>query len=192
MSKKLPRAERRTQLLEIASRIVREQGTDALTLGLLAEQAGVSKPIAYSHFETRSGLMMALYKKAMDRQVEALSQALEDVPCEPEQIARVLATAYMECATTIEPEWHVIGAALRGNAIMEAYQREMREDHAAFYAKTIQPMTERDPADVQRRCVGLIGAMEAMSNELTAGHIGMEDAVEDLTSLILTWIIFEH
>ena len=189
MSKKLPRAERRAQLLEIASDIVRKQGTDALTLGLLAERAGVSKPITYSHFETRSGLMMALYKEAMDRQVEALARALEDVPRQPELIARVLATAYMECATTIGPEWHAIGAALRGDAMMDAYQREMREGHAAFYADIIQPMSELDSTIVRRRSIGLIGAMEALSNEVTAGRIRLEHAVEDLIPLIVTWLI---
>lgn len=189
MSRKLPRADRRAQLLEIASDIVREQGTDALTLGWLAERAGVSKPIAYDHFETRSGLMMALYKEAMDRQVDALSVALQGTPREPESIARVLAMAYLECATTVGPEWHAIGAALRGDALMDAYHREMREDHAAFYAEAIQPLSELNPATVRRRCVGLIGAMEAVSNEITAGHIQLEPAVEDLGSLIVTWLM---
>ncbi|NYZ62024.1 TetR/AcrR family transcriptional regulator [Luteimonas deserti] len=189
MTKKLPRAERRAQLLETAFDIVREQGTDALTLGLLAEQAGVSKPIAYSHFETRSGLMMALYKDAMDRQVSALAKALEDAPQEPGTIVRLLAQAYLECAATIGSEWHAIGAALRGDAMMDAYQREMREDHAAFYANALQPFSGLDPTAVQRRCIGLIASMEAISNEVTEERIVMEDAVDDLVSLIVTWII---
>ena len=186
---KLPRNERRAQLLATASDIVREQGTDALTLGALAERAGVSKPIAYSHFETRSGLMMALYKAAMDRQLGVLAEALEGAPQEPATIVRILAQAYLECATTIGPEWHAIGAALRGDAMMDAYQQEMSENHAAFYAKAIQPFSELDPAAVQRRCISLIATMEAMSNELTAGRIDMEVAVEDLISLIVNWII---
>ncbi len=33
------------------------KGTDALTLGHVAECAGVSKPIAYEHFGTRAGLL---------------------------------------------------------------------------------------------------------------------------------------
>src|SRR5687767_16006033 len=56
-AKKLSKAERRKQLLETAHVIVRDEGTDALTLGYLAERAGVTKPIAYGHFETRAGLL---------------------------------------------------------------------------------------------------------------------------------------
>ncbi|WP_427024748.1 TetR/AcrR family transcriptional regulator [Aureimonas ureilytica] len=189
MSKKLPRAERRLQLLKIASSIVRNEGTDALTLGLLAERAGVSKPIAYDHFETRSGLMMALSKDAMDRQVSALAKALEDAPREPTRIARILATAYLECAITIGPEWHAIAAALRGDATMEATQRRTREEHATFYADAIQPVSELDASIVRRRCIALIGTMEALSDEVVAGRIGMEPAVDDLAALIVTWIM---
>ncbi|WP_437925086.1 TetR family transcriptional regulator [Sorangium sp. So ce291] len=52
-------------------------GTEALTLGHLAERAGVSKPIAYQHFETRSGHLIALARQIDDRQVAALLDALK-------------------------------------------------------------------------------------------------------------------
>ncbi len=48
------------QLLDVATSIVRAGGVDTLTLARVAEEAGVSKPIAYSHFGTRSGLLKAL------------------------------------------------------------------------------------------------------------------------------------
>ena len=57
----MPKEQRRIQLLETASAIVRAGGTDALTLAHLAEQAGVTKPIAYEHFGTRAGLPIPPY-----------------------------------------------------------------------------------------------------------------------------------
>ena len=51
--RRLSRDERQRQLLEVAWRLVREEGTEALTLGRLAEQAGVTKPVVYDHFGTR-------------------------------------------------------------------------------------------------------------------------------------------
>ena len=71
-SKRLPRDERRRQLLETAAAIVRAEGTDALTLARVAEQAGVTKPVAYEHFETRAGLLVALYRHFDARQTEAV------------------------------------------------------------------------------------------------------------------------
>jgi AcrR family transcriptional regulator len=45
--KRLRKEDRRVQLLEVARGIVRQQGTEALTLGYLAERANVTKPIPY-------------------------------------------------------------------------------------------------------------------------------------------------
>lgn len=53
---------RRQQLLETARLIVREEGADRLTLSHLAVRAGVSKPVTYEHFETRTGLLIELYR----------------------------------------------------------------------------------------------------------------------------------
>lgn len=188
MTKKLPRADRRAQLLETAHAIVHEAGTDALTLGALAERAGVSKPITYSHFETRAGLMIALYKEIMDRQVEELATALEHTPACLESVARVIATAYMECTTAVGPEWHAIAAALKGNAQMDAYQREMIQGHIAFYEEVLAPLSLLTPEVVRRRCVGLIGAAEAFSDEMIRGGCTKEQAAEDLSALIVSWL----
>lgn len=187
MTKKLPRAARRAQLLETARTIVREEGTDALTLGVLAERAGVSKPITYSHFDSRSGLMIALYKEIMDQQVEALATALSQTPARLEDVAQVGAQAYMECTTAVGPEWHAIAAALRGDAQMDAYQQEMLRGHIAFYVDVLTPLSRLPPEVVRRRCVGLIGAAEALSDEMVRGGCTKEEAAKDLAALIVSW-----
>ena len=64
--KRLRKEDRRVQLLEVARGIVRQQGTEALTLGYLAERANVTKPIPYDHFGDREGLLMALYQDYSD------------------------------------------------------------------------------------------------------------------------------
>lgn len=68
--KRLRKEDRRVQLLEVARGIVRQQGTEALTLGYLAERANVTKPIPYDHFGDREGLLMALYRDFSDRQLK--------------------------------------------------------------------------------------------------------------------------
>ena len=60
---RLSRQERYTQLIEVAWQIIREEGTEALTLGHLAERAGITKPVVYDHFTSRSGLFAALYRE---------------------------------------------------------------------------------------------------------------------------------
>jgi AcrR family transcriptional regulator len=54
------RADRRAQLIEVSYRILRRDGVKALTMERLSEEARISKPVVYSHFENRSALIVAL------------------------------------------------------------------------------------------------------------------------------------
>lgn len=186
--RKLSKAERREQLLETALAIVREQGTDALTLGYLAERAGVSKPIAYEHFKTRSGLLIALYEQIDNRQVAALLLALERTPRRLEEVARVVSTAYMNCFTSVGPEWHAISAALKGDEEMEAFQRELIDSYVALYRDALAPYSKLPEDELRLRCVGIIGAGDAIARDMVRGRIDEASAAASLASLIVGWL----
>lgn len=188
MVQKLSNADRRAQLLETAHAIVREQGTDALTLGALAERAGVSKPIAYRHFETRSGLMTALYKEINERQSIALDEALQQTPKRLADVAQVVATAYMDCVIAVGPEFHAIAAAQKGDAQMGAYQRELIEHYAESYCAVMTPLTSLPQDTVRRRAFGILGAADALSVEMVRGAISKDQAANDLATLIISWL----
>ncbi|WP_435170358.1 TetR/AcrR family transcriptional regulator [Falsirhodobacter sp. 1013] len=188
MPQKKTKTDRRTQLLETARRIVLENGTDALTLGTLAEKAGVSRPIAYNHFATRPGLMIALYKGIMDRQTQALADALKETPPTLGDVSEVLAMAYMNCHEDIGLEWHAIGAALKGDADMDAARSEMLEGHAAFFSAALTPLSPLSAEVVTRRCIGIIGAGEALSDAMVRGQVTKQAAVDDFTALIVGWL----
>ena len=110
--KRLTKAARREQLLNVAQQIVAERGADSLTLKTLAEAAGVSKPITYDHFGTRGGLLTALFRRIDARQVAILRRALERAPATLPDVARVLSSAYMDCYLSVGTEWQAISAAV--------------------------------------------------------------------------------
>ncbi len=184
-ARKLPKAERRDQLLDTALAIVREEGTDALTLGHLAERAGVSKPIAYEHFGTRSGLLIALYERIDDRQVAALLQALERTPRRLEDVARVMSDAYMACYLTVGSEAHAITAALSGDGQMEAFHQRLLDRYVAFYRDALTPYSTLPPDELHLRCVGIIGAAEAISRDMLRGRVDEVQAAAALAALIV-------
>jgi AcrR family transcriptional regulator len=185
---RLPRARRRDQLLDTAQAIVREQGTDALTLGALAERAGVSKPIAYEHFGSRSGLLIALYQQWDDRQVEALRRALERTRPHLEEVARVVASAWMNCYSSAGPEWHAIAAAMKGDDEMEAFQQQLIDRYVALCSEAFAPTCDLSRAELQHRCVGIVGAGEALSREMMRGRMGEKKAAALFASLIVAWL----
>lgn len=188
MAQKLSHADRRAQLLETAQAIVRDHGTDALTLGALAERAGMSKPIAYRHFETRSGLMIALYKEINERQSMAFDAALKHTPARLPDVAQVIAQTYMDCVVAVGPEFHAIAAAQKGDAQMGAYQRELIEHYAESYCAVLTPLTSLPADTVRRRAFGILGAADALSVEMVRGAISKDEAAADLTALIVSWL----
>ena len=184
-AKKLSKAERRKQLLETAHGIVREEGTDALTLGYLAERAGVTKPIAYEHFETRAGLLVALYQEIDDRSVASLQDALKRTKPRLADVARVLAKAFIDCYCTIGPEWHAIAAALKGDEAMEKVLQSLIDRYAAIYCEAFAPYTTLPQEELRLRCLAILGAGDAITRELSRGRTTESGAAATLAALIM-------
>ncbi len=185
MAKKLAKAARRAQLIETAMAIVREEGADALTLGHLAERAGVSKPVAYEHFETRAGLMIALCREIDEAQVVALKAAIAAAPRRLDAIAAIVAAAYMDCHLAIGPEWHAVTAALKGDEEMDRAGQAMLDGYARLYVDALGPFSPLAADALHLRCVGLIGAGEAISRDMIRGRADRAAAVAAFTALIV-------
>jgi len=187
-ARKLPKAQRRDQLLATALEIVHDEGTDALTLGYLAERAGVSKPVAYDHFGTRSGLLIALYRQLDDLQVAAFREALAQAPRRLADAARVVSRAYVDCTISAGAEWHAVSAALQGDEEMEGFQRELVDSYVALYCEAFAPYTDLPEDELRRRCVGILGAAEAISREMIRGEATEDQAVASLAGLMVAWL----
>lgn len=69
---RLPRAERRAQLLEAAHTVFASRGYHAAAMDDIAEAAKVSKPVLYQHFPGKRELYLAL----LDSELEGLRDAL--------------------------------------------------------------------------------------------------------------------
>jgi AcrR family transcriptional regulator len=187
-ARRLTKAERRQQLLDVARAIVRDEGTDALTLVSLAEKANVTRPVAYEHFKTRPGLLIALARNIDDRSVEISREALAKTPARLADVARGASSAYMRCVTQVGREWHAITAALQGDAEMDAVQHELLERYADIYCEVLAPCTKVPRRELKRRCVAIIGAAEALAREMLLEQLDEETAAATLRSLIVAWL----
>lgn len=178
----MSRDARRRQLLDMALEIVRAEGTDALTLAELAERAGVTKPIAYDHFGTREGLLMALYGHFDERQSAAAADALATRAKSLKDAAQILAAAYVDCLVQSGPEYAAVSAALAGNPDMEAFRRQLREGYVAQYRAGLKPFVKVSDKDV---FTGIIGAADALAEAAASGAMTRDRAVETLSAIIL-------
>lgn len=73
---RLPRGERREQLLEAASEVFVDRGFHAAGMDEIADRAGVSKPVLYQHFSSKQDLFLAVLAQHVDVLVSGVRQAL--------------------------------------------------------------------------------------------------------------------
>lgn len=188
-SRKLPKQERREQLLACAQEMVREAGTEALTLARVAERAGVTKPVAYDHFGTRETLMVELFRRIDDRQTALLVDTLKTTAGRIDAIAATIAAAYMSCAREVGTEWYALSAALKGSEAMEAVQRELVARYVGIWQDAFAPHASHLTAEeLNLRCIGILGAGEAISLELLRGHVDEGLAATTLATLVTATI----
>ena len=73
---RLPRSARRAQLLDVALEVFVEQGYHAASMDVIAERAGVSKPVLYQHFPGKLELYLALLETSCDTVIAGVRDAL--------------------------------------------------------------------------------------------------------------------
>jgi AcrR family transcriptional regulator len=76
---RLPRRERRAQLLDAAREVFVAQGYHAAAMDDIAEAAGVSKPVLYQHFPGKLDLYLALLDQSSEALLASLDSALGSI-----------------------------------------------------------------------------------------------------------------
>ena len=108
---RLPRAERREQLLDVTKQIVGEHGLHAVSIDRVAREAGVSRPIVYEHFNDLSGLLTALLEREASRALEQLNQFMPtDAGTGTELLDILMAalTGYLEAVRADPVTWRLV------------------------------------------------------------------------------------
>lgn len=72
---RMPRAQRRAQLLELATRVFGEKGYQRTSMDDIAQSAGVTKPVLYQHFASKE----TLYSEVLDIIAERMMTEVQAV-----------------------------------------------------------------------------------------------------------------
>lgn len=73
--KRMPRAERERQMIEIAEQVFSARGYTAASMDEIAELVGVSKPMLYEYFNSKEGLLLACIRQSRAALREVTEQA---------------------------------------------------------------------------------------------------------------------
>lgn len=182
--RRLSKADRHRQLLACALDVIRQEGADSLTLGHLAVRAGVSKPIVYDHFGTRSGLLIALYRWIDTERIETFRQAMAAATKDRAETIAALADAYIRCAADLTGEFHIVGAALAGSPEKAEVYAELLDQSVAMFVAVLRPFTMLGEPEVTHLCIALVGAGEALSAAIVRGAISEGAAIATFAAMI--------
>ncbi|WP_242197114.1 MULTISPECIES: TetR/AcrR family transcriptional regulator [unclassified Pseudomonas] len=185
--RRLAREDRLRQLLDVAWQLVREEGTEALTLGRLAELAGVTKPVVYDHFVTRAGLLAALYEDFDGRQNQLFAEALDSSGATLDDRAQVIAACYVDCVLLQGREIPGVIAALSSSPELETLKRKYE---AIFLDKCRDALAPFAPGATvpQAGLRAMLGAAEALSQAAASGEISRDEAQQELLATILSMV----
>ena len=185
--RRLSREGRHRQLLDVAWAIVRDEGTDALTLGRLAQQAGVAKPVVYDHFGTRPGLLAALYREFDTRQTALMKIALQAGDPTLAGRAAVIASAYVDCVLEQGREISGVIAALAASPELESVKRECEAIFLGECRKVLLPFTARAEISAAK-LRAMLGAAEALSYAAANAEITAGQAKDELNEIVLAMV----
>ena len=185
--RRLSREERRRQLLDVAWRLIREEGTQALTLGRLAERAGIAKPVVYDHFDTRAGLLSVLDQAFDARQTALMDAALrQSEPTLPGR-AGVIASSYVDCVLLQGREIPDVIAALAGSPELETIKRAYQLAFIEKCRSVLAPFAGAH-AITAAGLWAMLGAADALSHAAAIGEITAVQAKDELFETIVAMV----
>ncbi|HLU44172.1 MAG TPA: TetR/AcrR family transcriptional regulator [Natronosporangium sp.] len=157
---RLPRSERRRQLLQAAQEVFVAQGYHAAAMDDIADRAGVSKPVLYQHFPSKLELYLALLDTHCDALVAKTRAAMAATSDNKERV-RAAMSAYFDIIDHESEAFRLVFESdLRNEpAARERMERAERESIEAV-ADTIMADTGVERAPAELLAAGLVGSAQ--------------------------------
>jgi AcrR family transcriptional regulator len=185
-SSRLPRDERRAQLLGAALEVFTAAGYHSAAMDEIADRANVSKPVLYQHFPSKLDLYLAVLDLHIDSLVFAIQKAIAS---NRENSSRVAATveAYFGF---IDSEGEAFRLLFESDMNLEPQVRErlnrMTYDCAAAVSAVISIDTGLGKEESMMLAVGIIGTVQTTARHWLDrdGKINRQRATELVMNLI--------
>jgi len=150
MTRRMPAAQRRRQLLDTAAKLFAERGYAGATTSELAKAAGVTEPIIYRHFKSKKNLFIALIDETGEETIAQWQDALAQC-ADPGDRLRLLIGANPMVASKGQGVYRVIVQAMTeitDPEILAAITRHMKALHE-FMADQVS--SAQDAGHVSKR-----------------------------------------
>jgi len=183
---RLPRDQRRSQLLDAAGEVFASKGYHAAAMDDIAEVAGVSKPVLYQHFSSKLELYIALLDASCDQLEAIVSAALVSTD---ENADRVVATigAFYEFVSDAGGSFRLIFESdLSGDPQVQARLTAVNDRIADVVAQVIVSDTHLSGDRAKLLAISLVGMAQVSARywlDAGTGSISLHEAEQLVSTL---------
>lgn len=161
MAERLSPKDRRQRLLEVAVKIVTEQGVEAVRIPDVAQAAGVTRPVVYRFFPNRRALVIGILEDFVADLEGRFLQSLVMGPMGMEPLARALAES---CCDAIEHKgagaWKLFGVS-EGDPELAQISRGFHDRLIGPWVPRITEVTGAARADVVAAIAMIVASSRA-------------------------------
>jgi AcrR family transcriptional regulator len=183
---RLPRGQRRAQLLDAANDVFTSKGYHAAAMDDIAEAAGVSKPVLYQHFSSKLDLYLALLDSSCERLVEVVQDALASTDHNADRVVATMG-AFYEFVSSASGEFRLVFESdlTAERAVQERLWR-VNNEIADAIAVVISDDTGLPAAESKLLAISLVGSAQVSARYWVspdAAKIPLDEAKQLVSSL---------
>lgn len=181
---RLPKAQRREQLMDTARSVFVEQGYHAASMDDIAECAGVSKPLLYQHFPSKLDLYLAILDSGIDSLLATSDASLTNIT-DNKQRVRATIRSYLEFVDDPDGAYRLVFSSdLTNEPEVRARMAHLDQEVIRRIAAVIKEDTGLNESQAKLLGAGLHGLAQVASTAwLGNPDINRDEAVELLSSL---------
>ncbi len=182
---RLPRRERRAQLLESALDVFVRSGYHAAAMDDIAERAGVSKPVLYQHFPGKLELYLALLDSSCDAVIENCRVALQSTHDNKQRVAAAMEAFFDYVGSETGAFRLVFESDLTNEPAVRTHVERVTTECAAMIADVIQDDTGLPAPASRLLAVSLVGMSQVSARFWLseAGGLDRDQAVALVSGL---------
>jgi AcrR family transcriptional regulator len=152
-------------------------------MDMIAEAAGVSKPVLYQHFDSKQDLYLALIDSSAAHLDSRLAEALGSTT-DPHEQVHATYRAYFDFVVSHREEFVIIFNSDVYEPKAEQKLRALRESSATRVVSALQSFACLTDDEAQLLCRALIGTAEVVVKQIDSQRgIDADTAVELLTQM---------
>lgn len=182
--RRLSPAERRQQLIAVATELLNEHGIEKLQYTHLAAAAGVTRPVVYKFFPNKQALLVGImeaFEAEMTQRFEATIQpGSDDKPLrQQERISRFM----MAVCDTIEVQgagaWHLLDMRGPNETLEAAGQAVQQRLLAPWRAELVRTASDRSAGEAELETLSrmMLATGRVTLNQWLNGRLSKEEAI---------------